>query len=79
MIEHHLPRLINILKVRVIIMDLSKAFDSLKYELLLAKHKVYGLDNNSVTFLRSYLKNRFQFFKINNSFIEWGKVLVVVR
>ena len=56
-------------------MDLSKAFDSLNHELLLAKLKVYGLDSNSVTFMKSYLTNRLQRCKINNSFSEWGKVL----
>ena len=56
-------------------MDLSKAFDSLNHELLLAKLKAYGLDSNSVTFMKSYLTNRLQRCKINNSFSEWGKVL----
>ena len=56
-------------------MDLSKAFDSLNNELLLAKLKAYGLDSNSVTFMKSYLTNRLQRCKINNSFSEWGKVL----
>ena len=34
-------------------MDLSKAFDSLNHELLLSKLKAYGLDSNSVTFMKS--------------------------
>ena len=55
-------------------MDLSKAFDSVNNELLLAKLKAYGLDSNSVTFMKSYLTNRLQHCKINNSFSEWGKV-----
>ena len=56
-------------------MDLSKAFDSLNHEPLLTKLKAYGLDSNSVTFMKSYLTNRLQRFKINNSSSEWGKVL----
>ena len=56
-------------------MDLSKAFDSLNHELLLTKLKAYGLDINLVTFMKSYLTNRLQHCKINNSFSEWGKVL----
>ena len=56
-------------------MDLSKAFDSLNHELLLTQFKIYGLDSNSVTFMKSYLTNRLQRCKINNSFSEWGKVL----
>ena len=37
--------------------------------------KVYGLDSNSVTFMKSYLTNRLQRCKIKNSLSEWGKVL----
>ena len=55
-------------------MDLSKAFDSLNHELLLAKLKAYGLDSISVSFMKSYLTNRLQRCKINNSSSEWGKV-----
>ena len=62
-------------KVGVTIMDLSKAFDSLNHELLLIKLEAYGLDSNSVFFMKSYLRNRLQHCKINNSFSEWGKVL----
>ena len=62
-------------KAGVIILDLSKAFGSLNHELLLAKSKAYGLDSNSVTFMKSYITNRLQRCKINNSFSEWGKVL----
>ena len=75
MIESWKVRLNNGSKVGVIIMDSSKAFDSLNHELLLAKLKAYGLDSNLVSFMKSYLTNRFQRCKINNSFSEWGKVL----
>ena len=51
-------------------MDLSKAFDSLNHELLLAKRKAYGLDSNSVTFMKSCLTNRLQRCKINNFLSE---------
>ena len=70
MIESRKTRLNNGSKVGVIILDLSKAFDSLNHELLLTKLKAYGLDSNSVTFMKSYLTNRFQRCKINNSFRE---------
>ena len=60
-------------KVGTVIMDLSKAFDSLNHELLLAKLEAYDLDNNAVSFMRSYLTNRLQRCKINNSFSEWAK------
>ena len=63
MIESWKVRLNNRSKVGVIIMDLSKAFDSLNHELLLAKLKAYGLDSNSVSFMKT---NRLQRCKINN-------------
>ena len=75
MIESWKVRLNNGSKVGVIIMDLSKAFDSLNHELLLTKLKAYRLDSKSVTFMKRYLTNRLQRCKINNSFSEWEKVI----
>ena len=63
-------RLNNGSKAGVIIMDLSKAFNNLNHELPLIKLKAYGLDRNSVTFMKSYLTNRLQHCKINNSLSE---------
>ena len=76
-IESWKAKLNNGSKVGVIIMDLSKAFDSLNHDLLLAKLEAYGLDNNAVKFMRSYLTNRLQRCKINNflmNFSEWEKI-----
>ena len=58
-------------------MDLFKAFDSLNHELLLTKLKAYGLDRNSVTFIKSYLTNRLQCCKLNNFLVNGGKYLMV--
>ena len=41
-----------------IYMDLSKAFDCLPHNLLLAKLKAYGLTDHSINLLRNYLSNR---------------------
>ena len=73
-IESWKAKLNNGSKVGVIIMDLSKAFDGLNQDLLLAKLEAYVLGNNAVSFIRSYLTNRLQRYKINNSFSEWVKI-----
>ena len=70
MIKSWKVRLTNGSKVGVKIMDLSKAFESLNLELLLTKLKTYGLDSNSVTFMKRYLKNMLQRYRVNNSFSE---------
>ena len=56
-------------------MDLSKAFGSLNHELLIAKLRYYGLDQNAVEFFKSYLSNRYQCCKINNTLGDWRKII----
>ena len=60
--------------VGAILMDLSKAFDTLNHNLLLAKLNAYGFSNNSLKFIQSYLKNRYQRTNINNVFSSWLKI-----
>ena len=47
-------------KVRIIFMELSKAFDTINHSLLLAKLKAYGFSNQALSLLQSYICNRFQ-------------------
>ena len=44
--------ILNGSKVEVILMALSKAFDSLNHDFSLAKLEAYGLDKNAASFLR---------------------------
>ena len=84
--QHALIKMIEIWKTKlnmgdklgVIYMDLSKAFDNLNNELLIAKLKCYGLDQNAVKFFRSYFSNRYQCCKINNTFQDWRKIIAGV-
>ena len=43
--------------VGTIFMDLSKAFDCLPHNLIIAKLHVYGLGHDSLRLIRSYLSN----------------------
>ena len=54
--------------------DLSKAFDCLNHELLVAKLEAYGFDHASLTYIYSYLSDRKQRTKINKSFSEWSNI-----
>ena len=50
------------------LMDLSKAFDCLPHDLLVAKLEAYGLDTKTLKHMLSYLSGRKQCVKIRNSF-----------
>ena len=52
-------------------MDLSKAFDCLNPELLIAKLDAYGLGRSVLEFIHSYLSARKQRVKVNGSFSNW--------
>ena len=48
-------------------MDLSKAYDCLPHDLLLAKFEVYGIDKTGLYLIHNYLSIRKQRTKINSS------------
>ena len=56
-------------------MDLSKAFDCISHDLLIAKLHAYGFSFETLTFLNSYLRNRKQCVKINNICSDFLKIL----
>ena len=56
-------------------MDLSKAFDTINHELMIAKLSAYGLDKNSLKIILSYLKDRWQRTKIDTTFSSWSQLL----
>ena len=65
-------------KVGALIMDLSKAFGTINRDLFLSKLKAYGLNENSVSFIRSYLTNRYQQTEFGSTFSEWNKAITGV-
>ena len=60
-------------------MDLSKTFNTLNYDLLLAKLHAYSFDRDSLKVLHSYLSKRYQRTKINKSFSLWSKIVFGIR
>ena len=64
-------------KIGALIMVLSKAFDTINHNLFLSELKAYGLNENSVSFIRSYLTNRYQ-KKIGSTFSDLNKIITGV-
>ena len=58
-----------------VLMDLSKAFDTINHKLLIAKLDAYGFDIPALEIIYDYLSNRFQRTKINSSFSSWSLML----
>ena len=50
-----------------VFLDLSKAFDCIPNDLLIAKMQAYGFSSESLTFFYSYLKRRKQSIKRNST------------
>ena len=72
-VQHALIALIEKLRLSLdnkgyggeILMDLSKAFDTLNHDLLIAKVHAYGFSKKALILVKSYLSNRWQRTKIN--------------
>ena len=61
--------------VGTVLMDLSKAYDCIQHDLLIAKLQAYGLSSKSLHFIYSYLKGRKQRVKIGDKTSDWLEVL----
>ena len=74
MIEKWRKCLDNKGKAGVLLTDLSKAFDCLAHELLVAKLNVYGFDYLSLKLIYNYLFDRFERVRINSQYSSWSNI-----
>ena len=58
--------------------DLSKAFDCLSHELLIAKLNAYGFSMPALRLIHDYLSNRKQRTKVNSVYSSWLEILLGV-
>ena len=61
-----------------ILMDLSKAFDCIDHNLLIAKLAAYGLGHDALKLIKSYLTKRKQRVKINGSYSTYRDITIGV-
>ena len=57
--------------VGAILTDLSKAFDCLRHDLLIAKLDAYGFDKSDLKFIYDYLKSRTQRTRVYDCHSSW--------
>ena len=82
-IQHVLIRLVEEWKSKLdhdflvgsVFMDLSKAFDSIPHELIIAKLHAYGFDENALVLIHSYLRKRKQSMRINNVYSSFQHIV----
>ena len=59
-------------------MDLSKAFDCISHDLIIAKLAAYNIDDTALKLIFSYLKNRKQCVRINNTYSNFENIITGV-
>ena len=60
--------------IATILMELSKAYDCLPHDLLIAKLDAYGLGNGSLNLLLDYLSFRKQRTKVGSAYSKWSNI-----
>ena len=58
----------------MVLMDLSKAYDCIPHDLLLAKLEAYCFSLESLNLMNSYLTHRLQRVKVNGTYSSWQQV-----
>ena len=61
--------------VGAVLMDLSKAFDCIPHDLIIAKLAAYGFKREILRLIYSYPKGRKQCVKINNTYSDYNEII----
>ena len=61
-------------KATNVYIDLSKAFDTLTFDILLFKLEYYGVTDNALDLMRSYLTNRKQYVVFNSCQSDYSEI-----
>ena len=61
-----------------VLVELSKAFDCIDNNLLIAKLDAYGFEKQSIDFLHSYLTKRKQRTKVDSAYSSWEMLLTIL-
>ena len=75
LLENLKKSLDNGFKTGILLTNLSKAFDSISHDLLLAKLNAYGFSRNSLNLINDYLTGRKQRTKICDTFSSWRNII----
>ena len=62
----------------VLLTDLSKAFDCISHELLIAKLHAYGFSKQALNLINDYLSNRYQRTKVGDKVSKWQELIIGV-
>ena len=75
LVEERKSKLDNNFIVGSVLVDLSKAFDCIPHDLIIAKLHAYGFDENALVLVYSYLKKRKQSVRINNVYSSFQEIV----
>ena len=70
LVDYITTELDNIKKLPAIYLDLSKTFDTLNFNILLSKLQYWSVYGISLSLIRSYLTNCFQYVQFENSELD---------
>ena len=75
LLEEWREKLDKSFNVGAVLMDLSKAFDCIPHNLIIAKLAAYGFKRETLRLIYSYLKGRKQCVKINNTYSDYNEII----